>query len=103
MSNFKTETESWIAKLLKDGSITNEIDELFFFSNGLDYAQRGGTINWEAARKDLGLENWEYDSGFGCQEFEGFITFKDSNIWLEREEYDGSEWWALRKKPTLKD
>lgn len=40
----------------------------------------------------------DYDNGYGGQELFGTIVFKD-NTWLEREEYDGSEWWELRELP----
>ena len=34
-----------------------------------------------------------YDSGYGGQELFGNIWFKDGS-WVERGEYDGSEWWV---------
>ena len=40
--------------------------------------------------------DFEYDNGYGTQYIFGEVLFKD-NSWLEREEYDGSEWWAYRK------
>lgn len=43
-----------------------------------------------------------YDNGYGMQEIEGFIVFND-NTWLERAEYDGSEWWDYKTCPQLKD
>lgn len=45
------------------------------------------------------LASIDYDNGYGCQELFGTIVFKD-NTWLERGEYDGSEWWELRELPT---
>lgn len=48
------------------------------------------------------LPELKYDSGFGGQYLFGWITFKD-DTWLEREEYDGSEWWSYKEMPTLKD
>ena len=41
-----------------------------------------------------------YDSDYGSQEWFGWISFKDGT-WIEREEYDGSEWWASREQPSL--
>ena len=38
----------------------------------------------------------EYDSGFGGQELYGYVVMRDGS-WLERNEYDGSEWWEYRK------
>ena len=40
----------------------------------------------------------EYSSGFGLQELYGYVVFKD-NTWLERGEYDGSEWWEYKYPP----
>ena len=52
--------------------------------------------------KSLDKLNFKYDSGYGSQEIFGWITFKD-NTWLERSEYDGSEWWNFMKKPGPED
>ena len=41
----------------------------------------------------------DYDEGYGSQELFGTIVFKD-NTWLERGEYDGSEWWERHELPT---
>ena len=46
-----------------------------------------------------GLASIEYDNGYGGQELFGTIVYKDGT-WLERGEYDGSEWWEYRKLPT---
>ena len=45
------------------------------------------------------LASINYDNGYGGQDLFGTIVFKDG-IWLERGEYDGSEWWEYRKLPT---
>lgn len=41
-----------------------------------------------------------YDAGYGIQEInkELVIVFKDGS-WLERAEYDGSEWWEYKTTP----
>lgn len=44
------------------------------------------------------LSKIEYDNGYGSQELYGIIVFKDGS-WLERREYDGSEWWAKCELP----
>jgi len=41
-----------------------------------------------------------YDSGFGGQMVYGIIVF-DNQSWLERREYDGSEWWQKCSFPTV--
>ena len=41
------------------------------------------------------VSDFEYDNGFGQQEIPPYIIvyFKDGS-YLEREEYDGAEWWT---------
>jgi len=41
-----------------------------------------------------------YDPGFGNQMVRGIIVF-DNQSWLERKEYDGSEWWQRCSFPTV--
>lgn len=42
--------------------------------------------------------DFRYDDGYGGQELFGHIWYADGT-WSDREEYDGSEWWAYRKCP----
>lgn len=44
--------------------------------------------------------DFEYDDGYGLQHLYGLIWL-DRGKWLEREEYDGSEWWAIREYPKI--
>ena len=46
------------------------------------------------------LDGLNYDSGYGTQELFGFVLLND-DTWLDRQEYDGHEWWVLRKRPVL--
>ena len=48
------------------------------------------------------LSQINYDSGYGGQELFGIIVFKDCT-WLERHEYDGSEWWERKELPLEED
>lgn len=41
-----------------------------------------------------------YYNGYGSQEWDGWISFQDGT-WIERREYDGSEWWAFKACPKL--
>jgi hypothetical protein len=43
--------------------------------------------------------DFTYDAGYGGQELFGFVVFEDGT-WLERGEYDGSEWWEHKQTPT---
>ena len=44
--------------------------------------------------------DFDYDSGYGCQELFGTIWYTDGS-WSDRGEYDGSELWQYQKCPAL--
>ena len=48
----------------------------------------------------LKLLDFEYNSGYGSQNLFG-IVWLDNGAWLERGEYDGSEWWEYKEYPTI--
>lgn len=48
----------------------------------------------------LGNLDFEYDDGYGSQELDGTVWLQDGT-WLDRGEYDGSEWWAHRMLPII--
>jgi len=50
----------------------------------------------------LGKLDFEYNEGYGGQELFGYVLLTDGT-WLERGEYDGSEWWALKRRPDLSE
>ena len=52
---------------------------------------------YETFLKEL---DFEYDNGYGMQELGGLVWF-DDNSWLERREYDGSEWWEYKQYPKI--
>lgn len=41
----------------------------------------------------------EYDGGFGWQEVADDLLIVGSHWWLERHQYDGSEWWDYKEIP----
>lgn len=43
------------------------------------------------------ISNFEYDSGYGCSEIESSLIIVGDTWWLEREDYDGSEWWEFKE------
>jgi hypothetical protein len=48
------------------------------------------------------LADFDYDSGFGSPEVASdLVILFDDNSWLERGEYDGSEWWRYVKAPPI--
>ena len=43
--------------------------------------------------------NFRYDSGYGCAEIPSDLIVVGRDFWLERHEYDGSEWWEFKSMP----
>lgn len=51
------------------------------------------------------LSDTKYDSGYGSPKVAEDLIIVGKNWWLERHEYDGSEWWEFKKippKPNVK-
>jgi hypothetical protein len=46
------------------------------------------------------VANVEYDSGYGGQEVAEDLLIVGNGFWLERHEYDGSEWWEYKTAPV---
>lgn len=46
------------------------------------------------------LANFSYDGGFGGQEIATDLLVVGADFWLERHEYDGSEWWEFKRTPV---
>lgn len=67
----------------------------------------GNSFTLKAGHSEKELkEFWEwmdqsYDDGWGFQNLFGTVWLSQEEGWLERAEYDGSEWWAARKRPEL--
>ena len=53
--------------------------------------------DWDRFLKSL---DFTYDNDYGSQELYGIIWCKDG-IWIDRSEYDGSEWWQIHKCPEI--
>lgn len=45
----------------------------------------------------------DYDSDFGAQHVATDLVLVGDGWWIERCEYDGSEWWEFKTIPTEKD
>lgn len=61
-----------------------------------------GFFTWDEFAK---LADVNYDSGYGGEEVAMDLIIRGKNFWLERHEYDGSEWWeykSLPKRPKFK-
>ena len=51
--------------------------------------------------KDFSLMSakYEYSNSFGCVWVPFSLKIAGEDWWLERNEYDGSEWWEFKQKP----
>lgn len=84
--NFKEET----LKVIK--SVNRELSDIDYVTDGKAF-----TEDIEVFLEDC---DFDYDNGYGGQEINCLlaIVFKDGT-WLERSEYDGSEWWDYKRTP----
>ena len=112
--NFKEETLREINKrnktvkeyyLKADLEIRPDTEEVVHenFATGetefIDIILKGkGDIDWSKVKD----EYLDYDDGYGSQVWSGWITFTDGT-WIERHEYDGSEWWEYKETPSLEN
>lgn len=64
-------------------------DEGLSSSNVLWVGTKEARISWDNFEQ---IANVEYSSGFGPQEVAKDLIIVGQNWWLERHEYDGSEW-----------
>ena len=93
MINFLEET----LDMLKDCGKTED-DVLWVgrcedFTSGLTYVKN--TLQWFKSKA-----NFEYDNGYGGAEIPLSLVVVGDDFWLERHEYDGSEWWEYKRMPT---
>lgn len=54
-------------------------------------------IDWENFEK---FADFEYDNGYGGIEILRSLKIVGEDFWLERAEYDGSEWWEYKTFPA---
>jgi len=58
------------------------------------------SVSWAVFRK---LANKEYNEGYGGAKVVMDLVVVGDGWWLERHEYDGSEWWEFKQIPVMKD
>lgn len=103
MINAKNELKT---KLSRIGKTENDVVAFkIIYSPGLRI--NSDTVTEISSKGPLTDEVWksldfEYEDGYGTQHLFGLILFND-NSWLERSEYDGSEWWEYKKTPTIEE
>lgn len=65
-------------------------DDVIYVFNSFGYC------SWEEFEK---LANFDYNNGYGLIAIDLNLIVRGSGWWLEREEYDGSEWWRFCTVP----
>lgn len=82
--NFLEETINYLEKFGKT------LDDIIWF----------GGDDFQISREQfVELANIEYDPGYGHQEIAADLVLVGKDFWLERHEYDGSEWWEFKELP----
>ena len=89
MTNLLEET---IEKIEECGHTTNEVN---FVANEEFYC------SWEDFAQ--AAKNYDYDEDYGSAEVNMSLVVVGSDWWLERNEYDGSEWWEYKSLPIAPD
>jgi hypothetical protein len=85
-------------KVLSDHDKTPE-DVLCVISGyGVDKMTKMSWARFAETAKDI-----EYDSGYGCWYILSSLKVLGPDWWLERAEYDGSEWWEFKSQPAVPD
>lgn len=75
-----------------------------------DYGKSNKDVKWVGSADGKYIISWnafekiavrlEYNNGFGGQEIASDLVIVGKNWWLERSEYDGSEAWEFKAKPS---
>lgn len=60
----------------------------------------GSRNNYVDIKKFIELADTEYDDDYGSQKVASNLLIVGNNWWLERHEYDGSEWWEYKSLPN---
>ena len=58
------------------------------------------SCSWKKFKEQADLE---YDESFGSNEINLNLKVVGKDWWLERHEYDGSEWWEFKTMPKRKE
>lgn len=90
--NFLEET---IEYLNSNGKTENDVLWVGRGFNSYNYTPYKTT--WEDFKAKA---NFRYDNGFGGNEIPMDLIVVGKDFWLERHEYDGSEWWEFKTLPT---
>ena len=65
------------------------------------YGENREHIEYRSTWDDFCLKaNFRYDAGYGGNEIPMDLIVVGKDFWLERHEYDGSEWWEFKTLPV---
>lgn len=84
MKNLLKETK----KILREHGKT--LDDIVWIGNSTYYVNLA---------KFIEIADVEYDNSFGASQVAEDLKIVGDNWWLERHEYDGSEWWEFKTIP----
>ena len=59
----------------------------------------GNNLGYSTWENFASIANFEYDNGYGSEEVVPSLLLVGKDWWLERHEYDGSEWWEFKSLP----
>ena len=62
------------------------------------YTHEGCFVPTNGCKRFLDVE---YDNGYGDTEIRMDLMLVGKDFWLERHEYDGSEWWEFKQLPKF--
>ena len=86
-SDYRNLLEETINKLNKCGKIPNDVQWV------------GNAKSWTTWDDFINYGSVQYDSGYGGAEIDCELVVVGNDWWLERQEYDGSEWWEFKTIP----
>lgn len=89
MSNLLKETLEMLEKNNK-----KESDVMFVIGDN----EREVGCGWELFKK---YADFSYDDGYGGNNIKMSLKVVGTDFWLERHEYDGSEWWEYKEMPKI--
>jgi hypothetical protein len=82
--------------------IMNLLDEYGYDTSQIISVGVPGVVSFNVDDFLTAAEEINYDGGYGTEQINtGLVMLMWDGCWFERETYDGSEWFAYRKAPTL--
>jgi hypothetical protein len=69
----------------------------------IQWVSLGGSRWGSVASFSKAAREFTYDPGYGGQEVNSELVLVGPDFWLERNEYDGSEWWEYKAYPGAPD